>query len=221
MPFRRKRPKSRETKRRRRRSPEEARALILAAAKRVFAEVGPDAAGLKDVAREAGVSHGLVTHYFGTFGALVEASLEDLAQELVQRVLARLATVDEPDPVQLLDIYFDEVSRPEHGRLLAWMILSRRVAETDFFARRLQGPKRVVDAIEARIRTEHPDAEIRREEIEWMIILVMSVGFGISVGRGVIWEALGREYTEEEQRGFRIWLGRLVRDRLPHVTGQV
>ena len=33
----------------------------------VLAELGPDRAGLKDVARRAGVSHGLVTHYFGPF----------------------------------------------------------------------------------------------------------------------------------------------------------
>ena len=67
----------RETRcKRARRSPEEARALILEAAERVFATHLPDVVGLKDVAREAGVSHALVTHYFGTYSALVEATLE-------------------------------------------------------------------------------------------------------------------------------------------------
>lgn len=221
MPFRRKRSKSRAPTRRKRRSPEEARAVILDAAKRVFADVGPDAAGLKEVAREAGVSHGLVTHYFGTYGGLVDEALMDMAKEIVASVLGRLATIEEPDPVQLLDLYFDEVARPEHGRLLAWAILSGRVSDADFFIRRLQGPKRVADAIEARLRSLHPSGDIQRSEIEWMMILVMSVGFGISVGRGLMWEALGREHNEEEQRAFRDWLGRLVRERLPHAMGQV
>ena len=64
------------TKKRVRRSPDEARTLILDAADRVFAKKLPDAVGLKDVAREAGVSHALVTHYFGTYDGLVEATLE-------------------------------------------------------------------------------------------------------------------------------------------------
>ena len=59
-----------------RRSPEEARTLILDAADAVFREHLPDAVGLKEVAKAAGVSHALVTHYFGTYANLVEAALE-------------------------------------------------------------------------------------------------------------------------------------------------
>src|SRR4051812_23554771 len=67
---------SEEVAKRVRRTPEEARERILEAAERVFATHLPDVVGLKDVAREAGVSHALVTHYFGTYAALVEATLE-------------------------------------------------------------------------------------------------------------------------------------------------
>jgi AcrR family transcriptional regulator len=56
-----------------RRTPEEARTLILDAADSVFREHLPDVVGLKDVARAAGVSHALVTHYFGTYAGLVAA----------------------------------------------------------------------------------------------------------------------------------------------------
>ena len=59
-----------------RRTPKAARALILEAASGVLADLGPDRAGLKEVAAAAGVSHALVTHYFGTFSALVEEVLE-------------------------------------------------------------------------------------------------------------------------------------------------
>ena len=70
------RPEKKTRTRRKRRSPEEARRLILDAAEHVFSERGPDAAGLKLVAAQAGVTHGLVTHYFRTYDALVEATME-------------------------------------------------------------------------------------------------------------------------------------------------
>ncbi len=74
-----------------RRDPDEARALILGAAERLFGSRGPDAVGLKDVARAAGVSHALVSHYFGTYEGLVDAALERRAQKLRERVAALLA----------------------------------------------------------------------------------------------------------------------------------
>src|SRR3954469_17078914 len=75
---------------RRRRSPELARQEILDAAERVFAESQPDQVGLKQVAREAGVSHALITHYFGTYAGLLEATLERRLRVMRQTVVARL-----------------------------------------------------------------------------------------------------------------------------------
>src|SRR5437868_5365518 len=61
---------------RRRRSPEVARAEILDAAERLFARHQPEDVGLKAIGREAGVSHALITHYFGTYVGLCEAVLQ-------------------------------------------------------------------------------------------------------------------------------------------------
>jgi AcrR family transcriptional regulator len=218
MPIRRKRAQRREKRRRLRRQPEEAKALILDAAKRVFAEKGPDAAGLKDVAREAGVSHGLVTHYYGKYDLLVEAALEDMAQRVVTEVIDELAALEEPAVSDMLDLFLDVMAQPEHGRLIMWAVLSGRAQESDFFARRLRGPKTVADAVEARLRARHPNADIHREEIDWMLIVIMSVGFGLSMGRDFIWDALGRSYADDEREAFRAWLARLVEARLDHVV---
>src|SRR3979409_326613 len=75
---------------RRRRSPELARQEILDAAQRVFAAAQPDQVGLKEVAREAGVSHALITHYFGTYAGLLEAALERRINAMRAGVTARL-----------------------------------------------------------------------------------------------------------------------------------
>src|SRR4051794_7784372 len=71
---------------RKRRDPDEARSHILTAAERVFAEHVPDVVGLKEIAREAEVSHALVSHYFGSYEALVEATLERRLRAVRERV---------------------------------------------------------------------------------------------------------------------------------------
>lgn len=55
---------------------------VLRAASRVFAKKGFAAAKINDIAHEAGLSHGLVYHYFRTkddvFAAILEAKIEDM-----------------------------------------------------------------------------------------------------------------------------------------------
>jgi TetR/AcrR family transcriptional regulator, fatty acid metabolism regulator protein len=67
------------------------RRLILDAAVRVFAERGYEASRVADVAREAGVAYGLVYHYFGSKGAVLEA----VFREAWGRLLAAVALAEE------------------------------------------------------------------------------------------------------------------------------
>lgn len=57
-------------------------AAILDSASRLFAERGPAAASIRDVAAEARVNHGLVFRHFGTKERLVAAVLDHLAARL-------------------------------------------------------------------------------------------------------------------------------------------
>ena len=65
---------------------DERREQILAAARRVYISAGPNAASTAAIADEAGVTRGLVHHYFGTKRALYLAVVEDLAASLSQVV---------------------------------------------------------------------------------------------------------------------------------------
>jgi AcrR family transcriptional regulator len=195
-------------RRRLRRDPEAARAHILEAAKRVLAERGPDAAGLKKVAREAGVSHALVTHYFGTYESLVEAALEDNALRARRAILSRLADDTAGAPLEMIELFFDTLETPLHGRLLAWAMLTGRIGREDFFARRVQGPKLVVDAIIQRF--SRVGIALDREEVERLVVLVMAVGFGTALAGDTIWRALGETPTEEKRKEFRRWLAELI-----------
>ncbi len=59
---------------------------ILAAARRVFVRSGPAEASTTEIAREAGVTRGLVHHYFGTKRELYLAVVADLAATLPRLV---------------------------------------------------------------------------------------------------------------------------------------
>jgi AcrR family transcriptional regulator len=183
-----------------RRTPEEARERILAAARVVLAEKGPDAAGLKDIAAAAGVSHALVSHYFGTYDALVEAVMAAHQAEIRAELLARMAASPDDGPAEWIDHVFSAIAHPLYGRLAAWSVLSGRIDSESFFARREQGLRLVVDVIAARLGG---GIGIERERIERVVLVVLTSVLGYSFGRTVLWGALGHEATAARDAAFR------------------
>jgi TetR/AcrR family transcriptional regulator, repressor for neighboring sulfatase len=154
------------TKRRVRRNPEAARELILDAADRVFSTKLPDVAGLKDVAKAAGISHALITHYFGTYDALVEATLERRFHRLRAHLLPTMVKLigEEADARKMLEAHrravTDAVSDPAMVRLGIWAALSGRANAADFFPHRMQGLKLLADALESRSKARREDLEV-------------------------------------------------------------
>ena len=66
----------------------EVAAAILAAATDLFAERGPAATSIRDIAARAGVNHGLVFRHFGTKENLVGAVLDHLGADLTDLLRA-------------------------------------------------------------------------------------------------------------------------------------
>ncbi|MGW5311198.1 helix-turn-helix domain-containing protein [Nocardia thailandica] len=66
-------------------------AAVLTAATELYAERGPAATSIRDVAERAGVNHGLVFRHFGAKDALVAAVLNHLADESA-------SALGDPDP---------------------------------------------------------------------------------------------------------------------------
>lgn len=201
---------------RKRRSPEEARRQILEAAQTLLAEHGPDAIGLKEVAKAAGVSHALVSHYFGTYDALVEAALREHMNATRAETIAKIADAAHAGPREWVELCFEQLVHPLSGRLIAWAILSGRMDDEDFFPRRDQGMKLVADALEARARADlGEDAVPTREEIEHAMLLVLSSALGYSVARGVLWASLDRKPSAERDRRFREQFAAWFADAVP------
>lgn len=107
-----------------RRTPEEAKSLILSVACDRLSALGLEGLNISGVAKDAGMSHATVIHHFGSTGAMREALLEKMTQDLLSDMMVALNYHEEP--AKVLDHLFDTLSQGGHGRLLAWLALDQQ-----------------------------------------------------------------------------------------------
>jgi len=204
---------SRESSGRRRRTPEEARQLILTAAQTLIAESGPDAIGLKDVARAAGVSHGLVSHYFGTYEGLVEEALVDHLQRQRLEGLERMQSTPSR-PELWLELAFEQLSHPLTVRLLVWALLTGRLEREDFVVFRTRGLAATVDVLESYLAATgapHPD----RDTLERAVLIGICTVIGYTLGRKPLWGSLGKRASAQKDLELRAQLASTLLSALP------
>lgn len=104
-----------------------ARATLLAAAERIFAERGLAGARTEEIAAAAGVNKALLHYYFDTKEKLFRAVLEDLFQQLATRLRGPLS--ESREPRRALWAYLDQhfrflVEHPNYPRLFQREIMS-------------------------------------------------------------------------------------------------
>jgi AcrR family transcriptional regulator len=162
---------------RRRRNPEDARAHILDAADRVFRDHLPDAVGLREIAAAAGVSHGLVTHYFATYDGLVAAVIArrlDVARTAAFAHLAQMTFAADEAP--LLSILIDLLEDRTLVRLLIWSFLTDRgdniVGAPGQFGR-------LIDGMAARLAAVGTPIPRARLELAAMVALATVTGWAV------------------------------------------
>lgn len=204
-----------------RRSPEEARAVILDAADRVFAVHLPDAVGLKEIAGEAEVSHALITHYFGTYASLVESTLERrfeiLRTSLVQQLFVAMEA--KAGGGELLAEYRRALAQhaadPVTVRLAAWAALSGRSAQEDFSAHRVQGLRLLADALQ-----QQPDlSRVSREDLEFCLVASFSMTVVWTIGGDTLSGALGRKRPKGSDAAFEARVAAMIDAYLRHPFG--
>ncbi|MFC8598233.1 TetR/AcrR family transcriptional regulator [Isoptericola sp. NPDC057191] len=175
---------------RRRLAPERSRQQILDAATALVAEHGPDAVTLAQVAAAAGVTRGLVSHYFGTHRGLVREVLRAEDARHRERVRARVADdAGVPYAARMLDVVFATLDDERYLRLWAWSALhpEHGTLATD-------GLAGIADMMEAGLRAALPaDRVPSRDRIEAVLLLGMSGAYGYALG-GRSWQsALGHD----------------------------
>jgi AcrR family transcriptional regulator len=82
-----------------RRKRERTRKLLVEAAMRAFARLGPDSAAIDDVIAEAGVSHGTFYNYFETRDELFSTVAADISDQLLCAMAPHRKLVDPADRV--------------------------------------------------------------------------------------------------------------------------
>ena len=203
---------------RRRRSPEEAQVEILDAAERVFVEFQPDQVGLKEVAQEAGVSHALITHYFGTYAGMIEAVLERRIRALRERMLARLREAGALSrPGEMLATLFSSLEDPVHLRLTKWMLASERPSAAHAFALRDHGLQLVAHQVAAALDPRATEEQTRK--IEVALLVAVASAYGYAIGKYALAGALGRAPSGELDREVLETVGRMVEAHLRYELG--
>ncbi|MFE1597600.1 TetR family transcriptional regulator [Methylobacterium sp. ID0610] len=122
---------------RRRRPPEEARRIVLEAARTLLVEKGPQALTLQGVAAAVGMTHGNVTHHFGTSAALHAALVADMAEAMAREaeLSVQQMRAGHIGPETVVARIFEALNRGGYGRLVAWLAASGDIATLEpFFA---------------------------------------------------------------------------------------
>lgn len=205
---------------RRRRSPEEARQEILLAAERLLRERDPEHVGLKDIAEAAGVTHGLVAHYFGTYAGVVRAVLARWNRAASMETFERIVESREDLDFDELGVFvFDFLSDRQRARLALWLTFQdddpRKVGPAG--PREGAGLRILVDLLEQsmpRIRERQGKEAVPRRKIELAVMLTLAVGHGYAVGGERWWRALGREDAGAGREEVRKALWRAIRGML-------
>ena len=200
-------------KKRIRRSPEEARALILRAAKSRLKAVGPEGLQIKEIAAIAGVTHSTILHHFGSAEELRVSLAEQMVEELLADILAVMDTRDErddrvfPEDHTVLFRVFEVLSDDGHARLLAWTMLrggdlsgAEHTLRASF--ERIQAG--VVMAIKAAAGDMVVKDEVAERHARFIIYLVATTAVGDGIAGPNLAELIGLTGTEAT-KDFRDW----------------
>jgi AcrR family transcriptional regulator len=115
--------KQESNKKRLRRSPETVRSAALHAARTLLFRAGPEGITMPALAKELGMSHGNLTHHFGSVAALHRALVDQMSQELTTAVHGAVTRLRDAkaDPVEVVDAVFRAFDEGGAGQLVSWL----------------------------------------------------------------------------------------------------
>ena len=142
----------------------DSRALILAAAERVFAQSGFAGARTDDIAAKAGVNKALLYYYFKSKEALYDAVLEDHFREFNRQALEVLTGPGSAREVLLryISMHFDFISERHRHASLFQQFMSAGGKRSEELVRQYFTPR--IKAFGALLERGMSDGEFRRSD---------------------------------------------------------
>lgn len=146
---------------------EQRRRQLAEALWRITERDGLEAASVRQVALEAGVSPGLVQHYFSSKDAMLAFAMERIGQDLGARLAARVGGLPEPrDPVQVVRIVLEErLPRTPQDRVKAQAALAwtgRAALRPELRNYLVEGTRVLRDYVAARLAEAQETGRCRR-----------------------------------------------------------
>jgi len=184
----------------RRRDRERTITTILDAAEKLLEEKGPDGFGLAELGREAGVSFGLIHHYFGGKEGLLKRvlrrALRDMGQEI--RRLQDDGGFWRREAPAVLVVFDTFVKRPGFARLGTWGLLSGLITADDI-ANEFRADREALETMLEAFRREAP--EPTRENVTAIVALLWSSVVGFTLMRPLLTSAF--EWTTDDDARLR------------------
>ena len=178
---------------RKRRTPEQARREIMEAAKEVLLSQGPDALKISNIAKQAGISHPLILHHFGSTDGLILELQNEIARNIREQLLHTFQNISiEQGLTQVLS----NLSSPSHARLMAWLIAR---GHSPFPPEEEKGLQRIRDVLHE--KTGRP-----KKELNHLILIILFAMYGEGLFGQDLRIRLGIEAPNNEQEEFQTWL---------------
>lgn len=191
-----------------RRTPEQARQLILDAARDLIARSGPEGLRLQEIAAAAGISHPLILHHFGSREGLVRALVQEAVAELRDRLIGAMNSAEYSLEQQLDQVF--EAYRDGLAQRLAWLATIDPTGEAVSPATIMRDIAASLHA--SRVAAAPPGMAPDRADSEMLVHLIAVAAFGEAIVGMRLWRSAGLSPTGDTERRFRAWLAALIRE---------
>ncbi len=185
--------------------------MILDAAARRMAAVGPAGLRLQDVAADAGISHPTILHHFGSreglVAAVVHRSVDALHASLLEEI-GKGRHGEEPI-AEMLDAAARVLGPMGHARVVAWLSLSGEMVDT----RGAESVERVAKASHELRRARRGEDTPAYEDTYFVIRLAALALFAEPV-IGPMLSTKDDKGREREAKRFRGWLAGVLQHHL-------
>ncbi|GHE88056.1 transcriptional regulator [Amycolatopsis deserti] len=164
---------------------EQRRQLIAAAVRRIAADRGLEAVSLGEVAAEAGISKGLVQHYFPSRDAMLRYATRTLRDRVDDRLRTGQAGLPGLRAALIALLPLDDESRTE--ALVANAFVVRALKDPEIAERFRLGHAQLRDAIAAMITAAQADGDLHTDlnpirEADLLLALVAGLGDAVLLG---------------------------------------
>jgi len=186
----------------RRRNREQTIHDILDAAEVLLDRKGPDGFGLAELGRSAGVSFGLIHHYFGGKEGLLRAVLQRTLRQLGREIrrIQETGAFWDPDAPAVVVVFDTYLRKPGFARLMAWGLLKGLLGAEEV-SLEVQRDREALDTMVDRLRDGMSGAS--RIDAAALTTLLTSAVLGFNLLRPLLvqtrgWNARSDEILREQ-----------------------